>query len=149
MTVAKMVHHKVTFQSIRLLVRDRQQCFCLGRYSYQSIVIKVTDDWYLELINHIFVVKTKILVMECNSLEFTQVQFWSNPDTWVSQFMLLFTLYFNGQQLVTLQPNNRSDRCNKTLTTLYFANNLTANWAKAYSIGRSCFNYNTTHSLIA
>lgn len=30
--------------------------------------------------------------MECNSLEFTQVQFWSNPDTWVSPFYA--TVYF-------------------------------------------------------
>lgn len=37
-------------------------------------------------------------------------------------------------QSVTLHPNYRNDRPNVTFKTLYFANNLTANWAEAYSI---------------
>lgn len=40
-------------------------------------------------------------------------------------------------QLATPHPNNRNDRHNITLIALYFANNLTVNWAQAYGIRHS------------
>ena len=49
-------------------------------------------------------------------------------------------------QSVTLQPNNRNDRCNIRFTALYFAHNLTVIKAEADSIRHSSINENNTTS---
>lgn len=56
----------------------------------------------------------------------------------------MYRLY--SSQSVTPQPNNTTNRRIIEFTALYFANNLTVNWAEAYSIRHSCFDENRTTS---
>lgn len=49
-----------------------------------------------------------------------------------------------GPQPVTLQPDNRNDRL---MYSSLFCNNLSVNWAEAYSISHSCYHENNTTSI--
>ena len=82
---------------------------------------------------------------------FTVTQIYCKPVLWLVRMLVMlccpeglqpsnvltlpsFCSLLYGPQLVTLQPNNSSDRRNITFTALCLASNLTVNWAKGKSL---------------